>query len=82
MGTRTVSCQSCEHTWDQAGGRTVYDPPDLYLGTASDGRTVVVSAGADAAGFDAATGRQLWHTGLTDRPGLPHPRERPPRRTR
>jgi len=48
-----------------AGGRTgaatVYEPADLYTGRTVDGRTVVVSAGAEAlAAFDSATGAALW----------------------
>ncbi len=54
----------------RTGARTVYDPPDLYLGTAPDGGTVVVSAGTrDASGFDPASGRQLWHAALPGQPG-------------
>lgn len=46
----------------RTGARTVYDPPDLFLGTAFDGRTVLVSTGRQGVtAFDAGSGATLWH---------------------
>jgi outer membrane protein assembly factor BamB len=54
----------------RTGAVSVYAPRGLFTATASGGAGVVVAADArDAAGYDPATGRQLWHTAIADRAG-------------
>ena len=50
----------------RTGARTVYDPPDLYLGETAAGHPVVVSTGTGSmSAFDAATGTRLWTQGVS-----------------
>ncbi|ASW56991.1 PQQ-binding-like beta-propeller repeat protein [Plantactinospora sp. KBS50] len=46
----------------RTGARTGYDPPGLRLARPADGPTVLTVAGrTELVGFDAGTGRRLWH---------------------
>jgi len=54
--------ETIHYTGRRTGAETVYAPQGLFTATVP-GRAVVLAGGvSELSGFDAATGRQLWHT--------------------